>query len=330
MTEPSAPESASLKLPKTLEGLGVFVRQTATQASDQLGDLRDAAVEAVEGLALKAPDPYAQTVTDYNAAYTEMNDSGIALLHLRERSADLLGLVEVLVNSIANTPKSFATQLEDVRVRKSHFFEAEDYARKDLDAARQSAAGAGSGIAAGAAVASLAPSAALWVATTFGTASTGTAISTLTGAAATKAALAWLGGGALAVGGGGTAAGGALLALAGPIGWTVAGATLLVSIALFTKKRFENRAEKERALSAVKANVATVKGITAQIEQLRVQTGMLRERLLQSYTTELQVFGADFASLAPAEQARLGTLVNNAISCATLLDRRIDSGTSGE
>jgi hypothetical protein len=42
---------------------------------------------------------------------------------------------------------------------------------------------------------------------TFGTASTGTAISTLSGAAATKASLALLGGGSLATGGGGVAAG---------------------------------------------------------------------------------------------------------------------------
>ena len=36
--------------------------------------------------------------------------------------------------------------------------------------------------------------------------------------------MAWLGGGALAAGGGGVAAGNALLALAGPIGWGIAGA----------------------------------------------------------------------------------------------------------
>ena len=54
----------------------------------------------------------------------------------------------------------------------------------------------------------------LWgIATTFGVASTGTAISTLSGAAATNAALAWLGGGALAAGGGGMAAGEAFLTL---------------------------------------------------------------------------------------------------------------------
>lgn len=46
---------------------------------------------------------------------------------------------------------------------------------------------------------------------TFGTASTGTAISTLSGVAATNATLAYLGGGSLAVGGGGIAAGTAVL-----------------------------------------------------------------------------------------------------------------------
>lgn len=46
---------------------------------------------------------------------------------------------------------------------------------------------------------------------TFGTASTGTAISTLSGAAATKAAFAVLGGGTIASGGGGAALGGAVL-----------------------------------------------------------------------------------------------------------------------
>ena len=53
---------------------------------------------------------------------------------------------------------------------------------------------------------------AMWVATTWGTAGTGTAISSLSGAAASNAAMAWLGGGTVASGGGGMAAGAAVLA----------------------------------------------------------------------------------------------------------------------
>lgn len=52
---------------------------------------------------------------------------------------------------------------------------------------------------------------AMWVATTWGTAGTGTAISSLSGAAASNAAMAWLGGGTVASGGGGMAAGAAVL-----------------------------------------------------------------------------------------------------------------------
>ncbi|MFE4230353.1 hypothetical protein ACFRJ8_20965 [Arthrobacter sp. NPDC056886] len=53
--------------------------------------------------------------------------------------------------------------------------------------------------------------AALWGVSTFAAASTGTAISGLSGVAATNATLAWLGGGTLAAGGGGMAAGAVVL-----------------------------------------------------------------------------------------------------------------------
>lgn len=46
-----------------------------------------------------------------------------------------------------------------------------------------------------------------------------------------------------------------MLALAGPVGWTVAGATLLASIALFTKSKFENREAKDNYLGDALASV---------------------------------------------------------------------------
>ncbi|MEI0548710.1 hypothetical protein R4K89_00170 [Brachyspira intermedia] len=73
----------------------------------------------------------------------------------------------------------------------------------------------GSGIALS--VGTAAAPAALWLVSTFGTASTGVAISSLSGAAAANAALAALGGGAVAAGGGGMAAGAAVLGALGPI-----------------------------------------------------------------------------------------------------------------
>ena len=66
---------------------------------------------------------------------------------------------------------------------------------------------------AGASAAVAAPQAALMGVSAFATASTGAAIANLSGAAATNATLAWLGGGSLAAGGGGMAAGSAVLGL---------------------------------------------------------------------------------------------------------------------
>lgn len=294
---------------------------------DRVGDLKSAAFDNVEKIGAHNLDPYEEAICEYNRAFTAMSDKGIAVLRQRERSTDLIELVERLVNSIANTPKAFEADFEEIEVHRAQFIEAQEFARNDLEAARKSAAGAGGGFAVGVAVASMAPTAAMWAATTFGVASTGTAISTLSGAAATNAALAWLGGGALAVGGGGTAAGTALLALAGPIGWTVAGATLLVSITLFAKKKFDNREAKQEALAAVKRNVALVEGMDAQLDDLLRRTARLRESLMASYGDALLLFGADFRLLAPGQRSQLAALVNNTKACAALLSTRIEQAT---
>lgn len=77
----------------------------------------------------------------------------------------------------------------------------------DLETANRAAAAGLAGVGAGAAFST----GALSLAMIYGTASTGTAISTLSGAAANSAAMAWLGGGSVAAGGGGAAAGSAVL-----------------------------------------------------------------------------------------------------------------------
>lgn len=83
------------------------------------------------------------------------------------------------------------------------------------------------GVAGGVIVGTAAPAAIMGAVTAFGTAGTGVAISSLSGAAATNAALAALGGGTLAAGGGGVAAGSALLSASVPIVGTVIAAIAL-------------------------------------------------------------------------------------------------------
>lgn len=324
MGDPLKVDKARESIGKTLDGLGRFARNSSAQLVEQASDIKSSAVDTVEKLTAKKPDLYEEAIAEYNGTFTAMNDSGLGLLRQRERSTDMIELVELLVNSIARTPKSFESDFAEIDVHKAHFLGAEEFARRDLEVARKSAAGAGAGFTAGTAVASVAPSAAMWVATTFGTASTGTAISTLSGAAATKAALAWLGGGALAAGGNGLAAGTALLALAGPIGWTIAGATLLTSIAIFTRKKFENAEAKQEALTALMRNTALVRSMDAEISDLLERSTSLREQLMKSYGETLGLFGADFLALAPSQQSQLAALVNNTKACAALLSKRVE------
>ncbi|TCL85305.1 hypothetical protein EDF31_105323 [Curtobacterium sp. PhB142] len=330
MVERFNPEKFRHGLASTLDNVGRATRDASSKVISQTMHGRDALAEVVEDLIDSDAESYEEVVVAYNSAFTAMNDKGLAVLRQRERSADLLELVELLVNSIANTPKSFETAFEVIDLSRAAFLDAEEFARMDLEAARASALGAGAGLTAGAAVASLAPTAAMWVATTFGAASTGTAISTLSGAAATNAALAWLGGGAIAAGGGGTAVGGALLALAGPIGWTVAGAALLTSVVLFTKKKFETRETKQKALLALKKNTATVEGLDAQIEELLQQSTSLRELLLNHFTKSQALFARDFLGLTTEQQSQLAVLVNTAAACANVLTKRVNPAVIDE
>lgn len=306
------------------------LKDRASQAGDFLTDrateVKDKAVEAKEDIDAKLRElnhMLEQAVTDYNDAYTLMNDKGIKLYVERCRAVDVISNVEDLVNSIANHPKKFDAEFEEIKVNRSHFIENCEFADRELQAAREAAGGAGAGLAAGASVAFMGPTAAMWVATTFGTASTGTAISTLSGAAATKAALAWLGGGALSAGGGGTAAGTALLAMAGPIGWSIAGATLLSSILLFAKKRTKLNKEKNAEIEAVKKNTEIVKELDGMIGEIVSETKGVMAGLKESYTECLKVFGKDYKEFTEEQKMKLGTLVNNTKTLSALFDRTV-------
>lgn len=303
------------------------LRETADSLGEKAAVVRDSAMAAKDDIESKLTEldrMLEQAVTDYNDAYTLMNDKGIRLYLERCRATDSIINVESLINSISNHPKSFDADFEEITTERKLFTDSCAFADRELQAARQAAGGAGAGLAAGASVAFMAPTAAMWIATTFGTASTGAAISTLSGAAASNAALAWLGGGAVAASGGGMAAGQALLAMAGPIGWTIAGATLLSSILLFASKRTKLNAQKNDEIEKVKNNTETVKEMDEKIAQILTETESLRNALNTAYTECLQFFGADYRSLSDECKMRLGALVNSTKALSTLFGKTVE------
>ncbi len=89
-----------------------------------------------------------------------MNDKGVQLYIERCRSLDSISFAENLVNSIANARKVLMQNLKRFLSTAMKFTESRDFADRELQEARKAAAGAGAGLAAGASVAFMAPTAA--------------------------------------------------------------------------------------------------------------------------------------------------------------------------
>lgn len=263
---------------------------------------------------------------EYNSVYALLEENGELLLEVRKKSLDVIGNTEKLVNSIAHSPKEFEKDINEINLQKEKFKSALEYGKEQTQNLKKAAGGSGAGIGAGVAVASLAPAAAMWVATTFGTASTGTAISALSGAAATNAALAWLGGGALATGGAGMAAGQALLALAGPIGWTIAGASIFTSVALYFKSKFSATAKKKEEIKAILNSIQSLKMLISQMDSLTIKTDKLLTCLQNSQKNADYLMNGDYKNFSSKEKLMLGNIVNNTKSLSKLISTVIGDG----
>ncbi len=301
-----------------------FNKENSSDESSKTNQSEKSKEESSSEKKEKLDDSLRFAVDQYNNTYALMNDHGNVLYMQRERSVDVIQNIENLINSIANHPKEFDKEIEEIVNQRKEFKQVAEYAKEELEAAQKSAMSAGAGVAGGAAVVSLAPSAAMWIATTFGTASTGTAISTLSGAAATNAALAWLGGGTVAMGGGGMAGGTAFLALAGPVGWGIAGATLLTSVALFANKKLKLDKQKKEEIESVLNNTEKIREVDIKIKALLDKTESLRDSLNEKYRKCLNCFNKDYNQISENEQYMLGTLVNETKALTLLLGEGVE------
>ncbi len=241
----------------------------------------------------------------------------------KEESRDLLKEIEKFINNLANTPKTLIDELAAIKNEYQTFdkevqkFEIE---AKKIDIGNNISAAAA---AAGVGVATMGPTAAIAIATTFGTASTGTAIASLSGAAATNAALAWLGGGALAAGGGGMAAGNALLAMAGPVGWFIAGGAFVTSAVILNSKNKDIAEEAWKQADEINSALIEITKNSAEIKQLRRKIRDLYYRLKDELADFLAKNIRDYCLLSEEDKLRLGAFVNFAKSLAGLLNKKV-------
>lgn len=238
--------------------------------------------------------------------------------HTGELYMELTNIQE-LFDKIRNVPTEKKLQYKELKQIRLNWKQQAEKIEKDYKDAFVKNAGAGvAGAGVGVAVVTIGPTVAMGVATTFGVASTGTAIAALNGAALTNAALAWLGGGALAAGGGGMAAGEAFLALAGPVGWAIAGVALITSGILFWKTKSDKK-HIEDVFAAISER--DFKSYSLAIVELNERIGHIIDESgkLNDAICKIETFGLDYNKMTEEQQYALGSFVNLMLSSTQLL-----------
>ena len=283
-------------------------------------------------LSTEAKNKSLQRLKEEVDAYEEksevVRDQAVLLYELRhETAASVVAACEKYLSDLANAPRELQKSVGELKTEFASFeATVAGLQEKAEDVAMKSGGGAAGGVAAGVGVAAFAPSAAMAIATTFGTASTGTAISALSGAAATNAALAWLGGGAIgsAAGAGGMAAGKALLALAGPVGWAIGGAGLIGAGGYAWYKNAQIAEEATEKAREVHEQVLVLDRAHNEISDLitltRQHESGVRDQLkhLRSEAPE------DYLAFNDEAKHHLGALINNVKALAQLLNRQVE------
>ena len=272
----------------------------------------------------EAQDRLRRAVEKYQRDCEYLQNAAGSLYQTRvNRGVEIIQLCENYINTLANSPKEFSKVVTKLK------FQLKEITGKDWDliySAHNSnvAAAGGAGVMAGAGVACFGPAAAMAIATTFGTASTGTAIASLSGAAAVNAALAWLGGGALTVGGGGMVAGNALLALAGPIGWGIGGVALAGS-AFWTSNENEKIGDEanNRALE-IEGDTAKVNITKKEVNLLEGETVKLANLIHSGLQDFKQNAPLNYLDFSPSLKKMLANLINSINSLSESLKKTVD------
>lgn len=274
----------------------------------------------------EAVDGYNEAISCYNEEADSLANKSIELYQVRNKAIKVVKIVEERINKLANKPKEFETKLEAIDVEIQNFEDKQiaiSQSIKEAELASGSTAATASLSALGVTVATLGPTAAMGVATTFGVASTGTAISSLSGAAANSAALAWLGGGSVAAGGGGVAAGNAFLALAGPVGWGIAGAMLTASIGAGVVANRKNEEVAKEAMEEQKKVELLARQLKEKVIEVTELIELTEKQTEGIYLANLSLTGMDYSLFTDDEKYQAGALVNSTLSLTAMVNKEI-------
>lgn len=309
------------------------ISNVTSQTFNEAGKIANNTKEQIESVDLfnsklrqEAVDGYNEAISCYNEEADNLANKSIELYQVRDKALKVVKIVEERINKLANKPKEFETKLEEIDVEIQNFEDKQiaiSQSIKEAELASGSTAATASLSALGVTVATLGPTAAMGVATTFGVASTGTAISSLTGAAANSAALAWLGGGSVAAGGGGVAAGNAFLALAGPVGWGIAGVMLTASVGAGVVANRKNEEVAKEAIEEQKKIELLARQLKEKVIEVTELIELTEKQTEGIYLANLSLTGMDYSLFTDDEKYQAGALVNSTLSLTAMVNKEI-------
>ena len=264
----------------------------------------------------KAKKVLEEVYGDYKRTLANTINHSESLYEKKLHAVEILKNFSSYIQKLSNKPLEFETSLGKIEMNIKKFDNKIEEVTKEINQAEVvPTAMVGAGALAGAGVAAFAPTAAMAIATTFGTASTGTAIASLSGAAATNAALAWLGGGALAAGGGGIVGGEALLALAGPIGWAIGGSALLGAGLILNGKNKEAADKIEEQILEIKKEMMKIMKLDIKVLMSEKEIKEISNNIENGF--ELIKYKNDYNQFSIENKEKLATLMNISESLST-------------
>lgn len=198
---------------------------------------------------------------------------------------------------------------------------------KELKELTITASSLATGVAGGAIGGALTAFGAYGAATTFGMASTGAALSTLSGAAATNATLAFFGGGSLAAGGLGMAGGAAVLGglVAGPA-LAIMGFVVGAKANSIKDEAYSNLAEANKFKESAKTIQVLCKGIrirATMFERLLIKLDSIFSPMIYRLDEIINTKGVDYRTYSPEEKMVVTGCLSLAKAIKTVLDTSI-------
>lgn len=232
---------------------------------------------------------------------------------------DALNGMQDQFDKIRNIPSEKELEYKELKKIRLNWKQQVEKLEKDYKDMQGKAAGAGAaGVGLGVAAVAIGPTVAMGIATTFGIASTGTAICTLSGAAMFNAALAWLGGGALIAGGGGMVAGQAFLAMFGPLGWTIAACSFVLSGICFLVFGKNKKKLEQIYMLIGERDINTYKLAAVELDERIVRMDKETDLILAGIEA-IKGFGTDYRAMTEKQQYMLGSYLNLMNSSTQLL-----------